>query len=167
MANIDSFLSKKARPDRVKLFEQASNGKTKEEVREMEMQMLEPEPIPPYTGEEIRYIVNSEHTVKFVFPNQEAMDLFGKHIPITTYIEKSVTDLKIIFDLFRAIDAGTIVYDKKFGHFHFIHPEGAKKDNADETKAEPAAVTPPAGAAVTEHQPERGLQRLFKRRLTA
>lgn len=136
---IDDFLSKKARPDRVALFEKMSAGKSKEEVRKLEMEMLEPEPLPMYTGEEIRYIANSELSVRFVFKNEEEMELFGKYVPIATYLERSVTDIRIILDLFRSMESGKITYDKKTGKFcltDFPHLADTKKHPAPEINQE-------------------------------
>jgi hypothetical protein len=114
---IENFLSQGAKPDRIKLFEKMSIGKTKQEIRDLEMEMLEPEPLQQHIGEERRYVVNSEFSAKVVFRNQEDMDFFGRFIPITNYIEHSITELKIIFDLFRWMDAGGVSYDKKSGIF--------------------------------------------------
>lgn len=122
---IEDFLSKGAKPDKIRQFEQLSLNKPKEEVRILEMEMLEPEPIPEYVGEVIRYVMNSEHTVKFVFKNQEEMDFFGRFISIATYQENSITDIKIILDLFRAIDAGEILYNKSNGKFLIVAKEKA------------------------------------------
>lgn len=128
---ISKFLKGNSRPNRVEQFNKLSENVTnKEELRELEMALLTPEPIPPYAGEERRYIVNSEHTVKFVFPNKASMDFFGRFIPIAEYKEKSVTNIQIILDLFRAIDNGEISYNKKTGEFLFL----GEKDTAPETE---------------------------------
>ncbi len=131
MSSISDFLSKNARPDRVKQFEQMSAGKSKQEVRELEMAMLEPEPIPEYMGEELRYIINSEFAVKFIFKDQEEMDFFGKFVKIAVYHERSITNMKIIMDLFHSIENGEISYDKKTGKFTCL-----KGDIATETVKE-------------------------------
>jgi hypothetical protein len=120
---IEDFLSKGAKPDRVEQFEKLSVGKPKEEVRILEMEMLEPEPVPEYIGEVMRYVMNSEHTVKFVFRNQEEMEFFGKFIPIAKYQENSITDIKIILDLFHAIEAGEVSYNKGNGRFSIVAKE--------------------------------------------
>lgn len=143
MNKIENFLAKNARPDKIKQFEAMTAGKSKEEIRQIEIEMLEPEPIPLYVGEEHRYIVNSEHTVKFIFANQDEMDFFGKHIPISSYIEKSVTDLKIVFDLLKEIENGSIIYNKKSGTFQLTsQPEQIEGEIAnavsDKTETIPA-----------------------------
>lgn len=117
------------RVNRVQQFDSlSSKTENKEELRELEMKLLTPEPIPEYVGEERRYHINSEHSVKFVFSSQEEMDFFNRHIPIAEYKEKSITDIKIILDLFRAIESGDISYDKKSGCFTFnYHATEEKK----------------------------------------
>lgn len=159
---IEQFLSKGSRPNRVEQFERLVEGKSKEERRKIEMEMLRPDPIPPYIGEERRYIVNSEHTVKFVFASQDEMDLFGKYIPIASYIEKSVTDLKIIFDLLNAIENGHIVYNKKNGTFlPYINREKG------ETKNEPKPISAETVSVSEESKPVGFTKRFFNRRKSA
>lgn len=115
-----SELLKLKRRNKVEQFDALSNKvENKEELRDLEMNLLTPEPIPEYVGENRRYFINSEHSVKFVFSSQEEMDFFSKYIQITEYIEKSITDIKIILDLFRAMELGEISYDKKLGKFSF------------------------------------------------
>ena len=160
MNKIENFLAKGARPDKMKQFENMTVGKSKEEIRQIEMEMLEPEPIPLYIGEERRYIVNSEHTVKFIFANQEEMDFFGKHIPIASYIEKSVTDLKMVFDLLHEIENGSILYNKKSGTFQLV-------PKTDKIKGEISNVVEPAKSETIpapENEVKTGGFRRFLRR---
>ena len=115
---ISSFLSGNAKSiSSVKKFEEASKGKSKEEIRQLEMKMLKPEEMPKYTGEKIRYIINSKLSAKIIFHDQEEMDLFQKHVSFAFYQGTSITNFKIITDLFHALEAGTITYDKKTSQF--------------------------------------------------
>lgn len=152
---IDDFLTKASRPDRVKQFEKMSAGKSKEEVRELEMALLEPEPLQQHIGEEHRYVVNSEFTAKVVFKCQEDMDFFGEHIPITNYIEHSITELKIFFDLFKWMDDGGVSYDKKSGTF-----------TVTDKKIEVVKNEVQAPAVIAE-QPEPPIRKFFLRRKSA
>ena len=131
---IDDFLKKDSRPDKMKLFEKLSKGKTKEEMRELEMTMLGPDPLQQHIGEERRYAVNSECTAKIVFSCEEEMEFFGKHITITEYVEKSITQIKIFLDLFKAMDAGKISYDKKAGDFTFLGMPDVNPETAEPTQ---------------------------------
>jgi hypothetical protein len=157
---IEEFLSKGAKPDPVRQFEKLSAGKNKEEVRELEMAMLTPEPIPQYVGEEQRYIMNSEFTVKMVFASQEDMDFFGRFIPIANYMEKSITDLKIMFDLFRSIDAGKISYDKKTGVFQI---EAEKSIELPKLPTPPSARTIIEGVKIIGNDTTTPIKRFFRR----
>ena len=138
---IDEFLGAKSRPDKVRQFEHMSIGKTKAEVRELELNMLMPEPLQGHIGEERRYFMNSEHSVKMVFRCQEDMELFGEFINITEYIEKSITDIKIIMDLFRAMKTGKITYNKKAGEFTF-HSIGGPAGGPSEAPERDEGLTP-------------------------
>lgn len=116
MAGIDKFLTKK-REDPVKKFETLSKGKSEKEKRELEQKLLKPNPIPTYTGKNIRYILNSDFAIKLVLSSQEEMELFGKYLNITEYKGKSITNYQIISDLFSAIENGEIKYNKETGKF--------------------------------------------------
>lgn len=124
-ATIEKFLSKNARRDRVARFEELSKGKTQEEIRIMEMALLKPDEIPDYVGEVNRYNLNSETTVKLVFRTPEEMEMVGKHLSINNYIEPCISDIKIVLDLFMAIERGEISYNKKAGKFTFCEKEPA------------------------------------------
>ena len=117
---IEKFLSKNARKDRVERFEELSKGKTKEEIREIEVALLRPDAIPDYVGELSRYALNQDTTVKLVFKTKEDMSLVGKYMNITAYIEPSISDIKIILDLFNALEEGRMKYNKKTGEFTFV-----------------------------------------------
>jgi len=137
-----------------------SQGKTKEEVRNLEMNLLVPEPIQEHIGESLRYVVNSEHTAKIVFKTQEDMDFWGKHIPITNYIERSITELDMIFALFRWIDSGKVVYNKKTKDFT-ITTEKEEKDEIQAVMQEPEQI------AVQQPEQQSASRKFFLRRKQA
>lgn len=131
---IADFLSKNSVPDKVATFAKLSQGKSKEEIRNLEMELLAPEPIPTYIGEARRYVMNSEFALKIVFKDQEEMDLFGSIIPIASYMENSATDIKIILDLFKAINSGTVSYNKKSGEFTLNKKEKSLQGDSEAKK---------------------------------
>ena len=110
VANFRSFTK---HSERLKQFQELAKGKTKEERRKLEMEMLKPEESSPYTGPQPTRGVISEVTVKLVFPNKEAFSLFDRHFPIRKYIEQSVSDLKLLIAFLRSLEEGSLTYDKK------------------------------------------------------
>jgi hypothetical protein len=128
-ATIEKFLGQNARRDRVAKFEELCKGKTKEEIREIEMALLRPDAIPDYVGEVTRYNINSETTVKLVFKNETEMALIGKYLSINTYIEPCISDIKVLVDLFGAMEKGDITYNKKAGLFSFRENESNMNKN--------------------------------------
>lgn len=129
---IEKFLKKGAREDRVDKFERLSKDKPKEEVREMEAALLKPDVIPDYVGELSKFVRNADTTVKLVFKSKEDMELVGRHLVITAYIEPSISNINIVLDLFKAIEAGKISYDKKTRAFTFNETTKNNVINIDE-----------------------------------
>jgi len=148
MAGISKFLSPGARKDKVERFEELSKGKTKEETRALEMALLKPEPVPDYIGRAERYVANSELAVKIVFSSQEEMDLVERHIAIPNYKERCISDLKLFLALFRALDDGQIVWDKRNQKLFFpdSKPEEEKQPTPIEKSKAPEA--PPINPVV-------------------
>lgn len=117
MAGIDSFLGGDRHNERVKKFKNLSVGKSKEEIRELEMLLFKPDESTDYTGEVVRHNINSEFAVKLVFSSQEEWDLLNKYFVVGHYIEKSISKLKLLIDMLKALDNGQLSYNKKDGSF--------------------------------------------------
>lgn len=142
MAGISKFLSPGARKDKVERFEELSKGKTKEETRELEMALLKPEPVPDYIGRAERYVANSELAVKIVFSSQEEMDLVERHISIPSYKGRCISDLKLFLALFRALDDGQIVWDKRNQKLLFPQSQTEEEPSPQPVKIEATPEVP-------------------------
>lgn len=114
---IDKFVGIKQ--DRVKRFEKLASGKSKAEIRELEMALLKPEPTRDYVGEVSKFIPLGDRTLKIVLPNTESYQLLGKYFKITQYIEKSIPNLNLLLDFLRWMDTGALTYDDKTRTFSY------------------------------------------------
>lgn len=119
MSGIDKFLGVNRHADTVKKFNKLSKGKSKEEVRSMEQQMFKPEPLPDFFGEESRFVIHGDYTLKMVIPNEETWNLIGRHFTITNFVEKSIAKIDMLVDFLKLLDSGEVTYDKKTRRFNF------------------------------------------------
>jgi len=116
MSKMTDFLGEGGEEDRVKKFKKLSKGKTKEEIRALEIKLLKPEPIPTNTKEAATKIAAKpllSRTVKIVMPDSEHYEMLENHFPVSGYVEKSISNATLLCLLLEALESGRIVYDKK------------------------------------------------------
>lgn len=121
---IDDFMSKTR--SKSKQFLEQSRGKSKEEVRELEQQMLKPATLPPYTKEQANTNVLADRGVKIVFPDMETFELFARHFRVRGVgkaVGNAVTDIKLLILFLEHLESGEIVYDKENGRLEFTGVE--------------------------------------------
>ena len=121
--------------DKVKAFKKVKRGRTKKDVRKLEEQMLGPEPIPTYQGENPENYGIDALTVSIVFPNEKVRDLFGKFLKISySKVRKAqyVTDISLLINLVEQLDKGELKYiNGVFGSFS--NRSSSKKRNMANT----------------------------------
>jgi len=114
---IDSFFGESQHDNTLERFnKRLKKCKTKEEERELEQNLLKPEKTPPYSGPKPpRHATNplSIRTVKIVFPNDTSALLFKKWFPVSTHIEPSLSNVKLLTAFCEALENEEIFYDKK------------------------------------------------------
>jgi len=114
--SIQDFFGGKRGKSRVEKFEGLSEGKTKEEKRQLEVEVLKPDKIPPHVHEKTEYSKFSpiaSHSVRIVFPDDESLELFKKHFNVSRHVEASLTSMDKFMEIIRLLDDGIIVYDNK------------------------------------------------------
>ena len=109
---INSFLGKQE--SRVDRFEKAAQGLDKEAKRKLEMSLLKPEKIAPYTGEKSSAMGLGGLTVKMVLPDRETFDIFSKYFHVAHYKigngENSTTDIGVLLALLEGLESGQFRY---------------------------------------------------------
>lgn len=85
-------------------FKNASKGKTKEETRMLEQQLLKPEKLKPVTVKKVTETELDKRTVLMVFPDKESFDLFVKHFPIRTCGGNNLADMDEFVEILKQLD---------------------------------------------------------------
>ena len=101
--------------DKVEAFKKQTKGSTKKEKRKTEEQMLTPEPIEPYLGENPENYGIDALTVSIVFPDNNVKKLFQKQLKISySKIKKQqyVTDISLLIDFMKALNSDSLIYEK-------------------------------------------------------
>lgn len=112
--SINKFLNIK--DNTIEKFNKVAKGKSKEEVRELEMKMLKPKGLEKYFGEipNISIVDISEHaSLKIVFESKKLYDLFCKYFTVRTYVENNICDLSLLEKFLNLLEEGILVYDRK------------------------------------------------------
>ena len=109
----------KRKRDKVEAFKKQTRGADKVKKREMEEQMLTPDSIETYTGDNPENFGIDALTVSIVFPDNKVKASFEKHLKISySKVKKQqyVTDISLLIDFMKALDDGSLIYDNgKFG----------------------------------------------------
>ncbi len=122
---LDKFVKAKQTQEgfRIKRFDELIVGKSKTEIREIEMKLLVPRPIPKYTGPAPRDVDFKLRAIKFVFRNRDEVELIKRHVKVSHYVENNSQDVAVIVAIFKAIDEGRIKFDGKDFSFVLIGEE--------------------------------------------
>ena len=102
--------------DRVARFQKLAKGKSKEEIRQLEVRLLKPEKLTKYSKKPISKGALSgvaAREVKIVMPNKEMFDLLCKHFPVSRHVENSISNPTLLCEFLKLLESGDIVYDKK------------------------------------------------------
>lgn len=109
---------------RVKRFAKAAEGKTKEEVRELERTLLKPDVLPPFTGKKPPRSSVEQRSVKIIFETDEDMELFRQHFRVNTFKEQNTREIGAIIALVDAFSRGVLRFDSKTNTLNFIDEQG-------------------------------------------
>lgn len=97
-------------------FEKATKDKSESEKREIEMQLLKPEPIPPYGGEKPLYTNELDaRTVVIVFRDYNQMELIGEMFSIRRSGKDGqayITDIGLLEHIARRVKNGSLLIKK-------------------------------------------------------
>ena len=110
MTDITKLLGKKTRERGImSRFMKLIKGKSKEEVRDIELALLKPAPLPKYGGKkssaQSKWLAES---ITFSFPNKDIVERLGKFIKINTYIENNSYDIALFIEVLKLLENGTL-----------------------------------------------------------
>jgi len=107
--NIRNFVTTKSK---VAEFEKQKEGKSKEEIRELETLMLTPERCTAYTGPLPKVSSLGDLKVTIVLPDKDTLETMGKYFKIATHGGNNIVDLSLLINLLNMLENEDLVYDK-------------------------------------------------------
>lgn len=93
-------------------FMRLKQGKSKEEIRKLEMELLRPEKLQMRVGAKMRAVTTLEaRSILLVFPTDTSVDLFKKYFKVSKYKGQSAHRIEMLIDFLQVINTGELVYD--------------------------------------------------------
>ena len=99
-----------------------------EKLREAELQLLKPKPIPKFTGPKVDRRDFMMRSIRVALPSHEDVLKWGEHFRINTYIENNTYDIDFLLFLFKKMDEGRLSWDKEKKCF-VLHTTTGRKIN--------------------------------------
>ena len=107
-------------------IEELSFGKTNEEKRELERQLLKPDRIQPYTGTIPGQGPVEQRTLKMIFNSMGEMELFSKHFKVSNYKGANTRDVDILMAFVMALESGVLEFNHEDGNLYFVTDQNEK-----------------------------------------
>jgi len=129
MKNIDEFFNKKIINNKfiIKRFMKLIMNKTKEQIREIEIQLLKPEPIPFYNyKKDKRQNAIDKKTISLILPDVKYLDLWSRHFRISKHIKNNSYDTAFIVKILQLIDKNRIQFDSSRNEYYLISKNNRK-----------------------------------------
>jgi len=121
MADISKFIGRKSQQESIiEKFTKLIEGKSKEEIREIEMNLLKPEPIPFYNQKKDHKTNNPVHqkSITVTFSDVKYIDLWEKYFKISRNIKNNTYHVGFLIELFRLLEQGKLEYDEKKNRYY-------------------------------------------------
>ena len=122
MPDITKFLGKTSREEDIlkqftKLVEKATS---KIGIRELELRLLKPKPIPIYTGPKTGRTNFKQRSLLLVFKSKTYIERFKKFVKINTYNTNNTYHVELFVELIRLLEDGRLEfsYDKNRFYVH-------------------------------------------------
>lgn len=100
--------------------------KTKQDLRNLEMHLLKPKPIPIYKGKKVGRTDFQKRTILFVFQNELQVKKLSQFFIVNTYIQNNIYDVEFLMEVIRLMEKKRIVWNGKRKKFYFIDKTGKK-----------------------------------------
>lgn len=130
MADISKFIGKKTQQQcKMERFLEMIEGKSKEEIREIEIMLLRPTTIPFYNEKKDKKVANAiqQKSITVFFPSPKYIDLWEKHFKISRNIKNNTYHVDFLIELFRLLEIGKLEYDKAKGNYYVKTKSGRKR----------------------------------------
>lgn len=117
--NIKEFMGEQK--GKIEPFTIACIGKTKEEKRLLEQQMLKPAILPPFSKKKKISSAIENRTVRLVFSDKDSFNLFTKHFSILKAGGNNIRNLDLLIAVLQELESGRMQYESSTGKITFIN----------------------------------------------
>lgn len=125
--DITTFVSKKTREKNVmEKFEKLVKGKGDKRIREIEMRLLKPAPVPAYRGPKPVRADFKRRSLRLAFSNKTVIERLSKYIRISQYVENNSHDVGMFLELLRLLERDRLVWDPKRKRFSVLVRKGVR-----------------------------------------
>ena len=100
--------------------------KTKQSIRDLEMHLLKPKPIPKYKGKRIGRTDFQKRTILFAFPDESQINKLAKFFIVNSYIQNNIYDVEFLIELMNLMEKKRITWNKEKKRFYFKNRAGKK-----------------------------------------
>lgn len=128
MPDITKFLGKTSREGDIlrqfaKLVKKATN---KQSIRELELRLLKPKPIPKYNGPKTGRTDFKQRSLLLVFKSKTYIERFKKFVKINTYNTNNTYHVELFVELVRLLEDGRLEFSYSNKRF-YVHSKADPK----------------------------------------
>ena len=102
----------------VQFIKLVKNTKSKSEIRELELKLLKPKPIPPYHGPKTGRTSFKQRSLLLVFSSKAIIERFKQFVKINTYNTNNTYHVELFVELLRLLENGRLRYSDKENRFY-------------------------------------------------
>ena len=120
--NITQYINKKTgEENQIERFQKMlPKMKTKQEVRNLEMHLLRPKPLPEYKGNKAGSTPFQKRTLLFAFPNGSYIKRLSKFFTIRPHIQNNIYNINFLIELIRLLEKKRVVWDEDKKRFFML-----------------------------------------------
>ena len=100
--------------------------KDKKKLRNLEMQLLQPDPIPKYEGQKATQNLFKKRSIIVSMPNSKHIEQWARHFRINKHVDNNTWDTAFLIELFNLLDSGRVAWDKKTKKYKLKTKDGRK-----------------------------------------
>ena len=92
-------------------YEKKKHVKSKRDLRNLEMALLKPEPIPKYRGKKTGMSRYQQHSLNLCFPDKNHIQCLGKYMKIYPFLGNNSFDTDILISLLNLLEHKKLLWD--------------------------------------------------------
>ena len=126
--DITNYINKRTQEEnQIRRFDVMLPGiKTKQDLRNLEMHLLRPKPIPEYKGAKSGRSAFQKRTLLLAFPNSSYIKRLANFFNINSYIQNNTYDIGFLIELICLMEKKRVKWNKDRKRFFIITKDGRK-----------------------------------------